>query len=52
MRDEVAKKLLYCLHPLSNDDVKNNLVLGQYTSAEINGERVKLYSRRGCACRF
>ncbi|MFD0966722.1 glucose-6-phosphate dehydrogenase [Seminibacterium arietis] len=42
MRDEVAK-VLYCLHPLSNDDVKNNLVLGQYTSAEINGERVKSY---------
>ncbi|MDE3982569.1 glucose-6-phosphate dehydrogenase [Glaesserella parasuis] len=42
MRDEVAK-VLHCLHPLSNDDIKNNLVLGQYTASIINGEEVKGY---------
>ncbi|MWP90379.1 glucose-6-phosphate dehydrogenase [Glaesserella parasuis] len=42
MRDEVAK-VLHCLHPLSNDDIKNNLVLGQYTASTINGEEVKGY---------
>ena len=42
MRDEVAK-VLYCLHPLSNEDLKNNLVLGQYTAAEIDGEMAKGY---------
>ncbi|AUI66369.1 MULTISPECIES: glucose-6-phosphate dehydrogenase [Glaesserella] len=42
MRDEVAK-VLHCLHPLSSDDLKNNLVLGQYTASTINGEVVKGY---------
>ncbi|MDG6882746.1 Glucose-6-phosphate 1-dehydrogenase [Phocoenobacter uteri] len=42
MRDEVAK-VLHCLHPLNTETVKHNLVLGQYTSAEINGEKVKGY---------
>ncbi len=42
MRDEVAK-VLYCLHPLSDEDLKNNLVLGQYTAAEIDGEMAKGY---------
>ncbi len=42
MRDEVAK-VLHCLHPLSNEDIKNNLVLGQYTASEIDGEQVKGY---------
>lgn len=42
MRDEVAK-VLHCLHPLSEDDIKNNLVLGQYTSSTIDGEVVKGY---------
>ncbi|MDP8050907.1 glucose-6-phosphate dehydrogenase [Pasteurella atlantica] len=42
MRDEVAK-VLHCLHPLSEEAVKHNLVLGQYTSAEINGKKVKGY---------
>ena len=42
MRDEVAK-VLHCLHPLSSDDLKNNLVLGQYISGEVNGEMVKGY---------
>lgn len=42
MRDEVAK-VLYCLHPLSNDDIKNNLVLGQYTRGVVDGEEVSAY---------
>ncbi|QLB20392.1 glucose-6-phosphate dehydrogenase [Vespertiliibacter pulmonis] len=42
MRDEVAK-VLHCLHPLSNDDIQNNLVLGQYTRGIENGKEVKGY---------
>lgn len=42
MRDEVAK-VLHCLHPLSEEDVKNNLVLGQYTRGFIDGKEVKGY---------
>ncbi len=42
MRDEVAK-VLHCLHPLTEESVKNNLVLGQYTAGEINGKAVKGY---------
>ena len=42
MRDEVAK-VLHCLHPLTQEDLKNNLVLGQYVKAEINGETVAGY---------
>ena len=42
MRDEVAK-VLHCLHPLNQEDLKNNLVLGQYVKAEINGETVAGY---------
>ncbi|WP_373768077.1 glucose-6-phosphate dehydrogenase [Glaesserella sp.] len=42
MRDEVAK-VLHCLHPLSNEDIKNNLVLGQYVSGTVDGKVVKGY---------
>lgn len=42
MRDEVAK-VLYCLHPLSEDDLENHLVLGQYTAGTVEGEAVKGY---------
>lgn len=42
MRDEVAK-VLYCLHPLSNEDINHNLVLGQYTQGVENGNEVKGY---------
>lgn len=42
MRDEVAK-VLHCLRPLTEEDVEHNLVLGQYTAAEINGNMVKGY---------
>lgn len=42
MRDEVAK-VLYCLHPLSNEDIKNNLVLGQYVRGKVDGEEAVGY---------
>ncbi|WP_373818846.1 glucose-6-phosphate dehydrogenase [Glaesserella sp.] len=42
MRDEVAK-VLHCLHPLNKEDLKNNLVLGQYTAGLVNGKEVKGY---------
>ncbi|OOF83701.1 glucose-6-phosphate dehydrogenase [Rodentibacter ratti] len=42
MRDEVAK-VLHCLRPLTQEDVEHNLVLGQYTAGEINGNIVKGY---------
>ena len=37
MRDEVAK-VMHSLHPLTAEDMEHNLVLGQYTAAEINGK--------------
>ncbi|EGT82815.1 glucose-6-phosphate dehydrogenase [Haemophilus quentini] len=37
MRDEVAK-VMHSLRPLTAEDMENNLVLGQYTAAEINGK--------------
>lgn len=42
MRDEVAK-VLHCLRPLTQEDVEHNLVLGQYTAGEVNGNIVKGY---------
>ena len=42
MRDEVAK-VMHSLRPLTQDDVEHNLVLGQYTAAEIDGKEVKSY---------
>lgn len=43
MRDEVAK-VMHSLRPLtSEEDMENNLVLGQYTAAEINGKMEKGY---------
>ncbi|BFU60549.1 MULTISPECIES: glucose-6-phosphate dehydrogenase [Rodentibacter] len=42
MRDEVAK-VMHSLRPLTQEDVEHNLVLGQYTAAEINGKTVKGY---------
>lgn len=44
MRDEVAK-VLHCLHPLSQDDIQHNLVLGQYCAGEINGKDVPAYTQ-------
>ena len=37
MRDEVAK-VMHSLRPLIAEDMEHNLVLGQYTAAEINGK--------------
>lgn len=37
MRDEVAK-VIHSLRPLTAEDMEHNLVLGQYTAAEINGK--------------
>ena len=42
MRDEVAK-VMHSLRPLTQDDVEHNLVLGQYTAAEIDGKEVEGY---------
>lgn len=42
MRDEVAK-VLHCLHPLHDEDVKNNVVLGQYVQGIVDGEAVAGY---------
>ncbi|HHF3478704.1 TPA: glucose-6-phosphate dehydrogenase [Haemophilus influenzae] len=42
MRDEVAK-VMHSLRPLTSEDMENNLVLGQYTEAEINGKMEKGY---------
>ena len=36
MRDEVAK-VMHSLRSLTTEDMEHNLVLGQYTAAEING---------------
>lgn len=44
MRDEVAK-VLHCLHPLSQEDLQHNLVLGQYGAGEINGKAVPAYTQ-------
>ncbi|PVX32117.1 glucose-6-phosphate 1-dehydrogenase [Pasteurella langaaensis DSM 22999] len=43
MRDEVAK-VLHCLHPLTDEELKHNLVLGQYIAGEVNGEMQKAYT--------
>ena len=37
MRDEVAK-VMHSLRPLTAEEMEHNLVLGQYTAAEINGK--------------
>ena len=42
MRDEVAK-VLHCLHPLNAENVKNDVVLGQYVAGTVDGEQVVGY---------
>ncbi|KLV09312.1 glucose-6-phosphate dehydrogenase [Photobacterium aquae] len=42
MRNEVVK-VLNSLQPLSESDLKNNLVLGQYTESDVRGEPLKGY---------
>jgi len=41
-RDEVVK-VLQSLRPLSENDLQNNLVLGQYTESEVRGEDLPSY---------
>ncbi|MCW8329755.1 glucose-6-phosphate dehydrogenase [Photobacterium sp. SDRW27] len=42
MRDEVVK-VMHSLQPLSDEDLKNNLVLGQYTESDVRGEHLPGY---------
>lgn len=42
MRDEVVK-VLQCLKPLDEHDLRNNLVLGQYTASDVRGEQLLGY---------
>jgi len=42
MRDEVVK-VLQCLKPLDNNDLKTNLVLGQYTESDVRGDFLPSY---------
>ncbi len=42
IRNEV-NKVLHCLEPLSDDDLKNNLVLGQYTESQVRGQFLQSY---------
>jgi glucose-6-phosphate 1-dehydrogenase len=42
MRDEVVK-VLQCLKPLSQDDLENNLVLGQYIQSHVRGKYLPAY---------
>lgn len=42
IRNEVSK-VLNCLEPLTDDDLKNNLVLGQYTGSQVKGQFLKGY---------
>lgn len=42
IRDE-ASKVLKSLKPLSQVDLRNNLVLGQYTGSEVRGEHLPAY---------
>ncbi|WP_375749481.1 glucose-6-phosphate dehydrogenase [Vibrio sp. HN007] len=42
MRDE-SVKVMQCFRPLSDEDLKNNLVLGQYTASMVRGEALPGY---------
>lgn len=42
MRDEVVK-VLQCLKPLTDHDLKHNLVLGQYTKSHVRGKCLSSY---------
>jgi glucose-6-phosphate 1-dehydrogenase len=42
MRDE-SVKVMQCLRPLSQEDLDNNLVLGQYTNSQVRGEQLASY---------
>lgn len=42
IRNEVSK-VLNCLEPLNDEDLRNNLVLGQYTESQVRGQFLKSY---------
>ncbi|MGV2988080.1 glucose-6-phosphate dehydrogenase [Vibrio sp. E150_011] len=42
IRNEVVK-VLQCLRPLSEDDLRDNLVLGQYTESNVRGQFLPSY---------
>lgn len=42
IRNETVK-VLHCLRPLTDEDLKENVIRGQYTSSLINGEMVNGY---------
>ena len=42
IRDEVTK-VMQSFRPLSDEDLKNNLVLGQYTGSNVRGEKLLGY---------
>ncbi|MCL9775812.1 glucose-6-phosphate dehydrogenase [Vibrio methylphosphonaticus] len=42
IRNEVVK-VLQCLRPLSDDDLRDNLVLGQYTESNVRGQFLPSY---------
>ncbi|WP_394251392.1 glucose-6-phosphate dehydrogenase [Vibrio profundi] len=42
IRDEVVK-VLQCLKPLEEDDLRNDLVLGQYTASDVRGQHLLGY---------
>jgi glucose-6-phosphate 1-dehydrogenase len=46
IRDEVVK-VMQCFRPLSEDDLKNNLVLGQYTESMVRGQSLLGYREEG-----
>lgn len=46
MRDEVAK-VMHSLRPLTAEDMEHNLVLGQYTAAQINGKMEGYLEEKG-----
>ena len=41
-RNEVVK-VLQCLKPIAPDDLRENLVLGQYTASEVRGKALRGY---------
>ncbi|MBM9519758.1 glucose-6-phosphate dehydrogenase [Desulforhopalus vacuolatus] len=42
MRDETVK-VMQCFRPLSAEDLRENLVLGQYTESTVRGEKLPAY---------
>ncbi len=42
MRDE-AVKVMHCFRPLTEKDLRENVILGQYTASNIRGQQLKAY---------